>query len=979
MREEFISKAWEYYSSWKEKRLTPTFGRNGEVSFKKSNDNIPKVLTYHPLLRGKIAYNKFTQTPCWIELPPLPFSEERESEFCKNGFIEIEETDLTWLNSFFSQHMGWNISSEKIAEYIKAIAMVKPFHPLRDYLESLQWDGTPRIDSWLSDYLGAENNRYHQLVGRFFLLSAVARLFEPGCKQDLIFILEGEQGKKKSTALRILAGEQYFTDTPIELEKKDFYLQLRGKWIIEIAELDALLRSDSSRVKAILSSKVDRYRPPYARKAIDVPRSCIFTGTSNIYEYIKDPTGGRRFIPIRVGNIDLERLQTDREQLWAEAVYRYLTDEELGRYYPLPEEYKILTLVQELRETVDPWLEEISQWLDDRGLTETTTSEVLTQCLGLAPKDFQRSHQIRIGLLLLNKLGWKKKRTARGMIYYKPKKGGAPDGGNSTNPMKCLQSVQSLNEDFSWAINVQNINKNVMNVNQPEDPEQIKKLDYKNQQKETQKQNNKFPTPITHITHITHITQKLIYKRRKREIEKLLKWGFNLIPLKEKQPIGVWKKENYPNITEHEGNIGLKCGETRRKWKLVVIDVDEAELAKKLEDAGLLPPTAKVQTGRGYHYYYSYYGEKTKTRNLRNYGVDIEIRGEGSYVVAPPSIHPSGSPYRWVTPLTLITELPEWAEKYMLYPPKRKKAVVDEDAKQYGDRLKIENRRSYTTYKGRTLNLDELREKILERYEEEVSRAGNGTRNDTLNRWTYLIAGLAGRFNLTESEVYYRALSACKQNGLISDDGQRSFEATFRSAWESGILRPLDGLPGWVYEFKEELTKRKNGKKTTPSNGGEKDKNNPKKGNRKNGQDSRNQSKRAVQTRQTENQEKEETNREDGKHTPQRGEKFPPSKDGKKGENPTYLKVEGESKSSEHSNYSEAPRPPVDSESGDKLRASDGESTESRGEGSKPPKESDSSESLPPEGGEGYQPLLLPEVRERDWIEEFYFRAPKFR
>ena len=206
---------------------------------------------------------------------------------------------------------------------IQTVARENPFHPVRDYLNALNWDGTPRLDIWLPTYLGVEDSQYVRAIGSRFLISAVARVFNPGCQVDHMLILEGPQGILKSSALQVLAGS-WFTDRISRLGGKDSSMEVAGVWLIEMSELDALTKATNSAIKSFVTRRHDRFRPPYGKHVVDQPRQCVFTGSINpTGGYLKDPTGARRFWPVTCGVIDLEALVRDRDQLWAEAVVRF--------------------------------------------------------------------------------------------------------------------------------------------------------------------------------------------------------------------------------------------------------------------------------------------------------------------------------------------------------------------------------------------------------------------------------------------------------------------------------------------------------------------------------------------------------------------------------------------------------------------------------------------------------------------------------
>ncbi len=290
---------------------------------------------------------------------------------------------------------------------IETVAKEQPYNPVQEYLLGIEWDRVPRLDTWLTTYLGVEHSNYAEAVGPKWMISGVARIFRPGCKADCSLILEGPQGIKKSTALRAL-GDPWFTDQLPEVGSKDSYIQLHGVWIVELAELDSLNRAESSKVKAFLSQQVDRIRMPYNRRSEEFPRQCIFAGSTNDDAYLKDETGARRFWPVKCGVIDIDSLRQDRDQLWAEAVERFRTGEKwylVSRY-----EIKLAEEQQAQRFVNDAWEETIGAALKNRN--EVSIEEVLRDCLGKPKDTWTNGDKIRVGKCLKS-LGWK---SCRGMI-----------------------------------------------------------------------------------------------------------------------------------------------------------------------------------------------------------------------------------------------------------------------------------------------------------------------------------------------------------------------------------------------------------------------------------------------------------------------------------------------------------------------------------------------------------------------------------
>jgi hypothetical protein len=202
----------------------------------------------------------------------------------------VTDADVTGVQAYLQwagfRRLGKNTTHESVDKH----AREHPYHPVRDYLNGLRWDGVERLPTWLATYLGAKQNDYTAEIGKLFLVGMVARIQRPGCKLDYMLVLEGEQGTMKSTACSILAGE-YFSDQLPDITSKEAAQHLRGKWLIEVAELRAYGRAAIDHFKEFLVRDTERYRPPWGRKEIHEPRQCIFIGTTNKPQYLRDETG----------------------------------------------------------------------------------------------------------------------------------------------------------------------------------------------------------------------------------------------------------------------------------------------------------------------------------------------------------------------------------------------------------------------------------------------------------------------------------------------------------------------------------------------------------------------------------------------------------------------------------------------------------------------------------------------------------------
>jgi hypothetical protein len=276
--------------------------------------NVLLALKQEPELIGAFGYDQMLW--CDVLLRPLF---KPDPNFVSRPVTDIDiiavQEHLQWLGFC---RLGTNTTHDAVSKYAHQHA----FHPVREYLDALRWDDEARLCTWLADCFGAELNQYTAEIGIMFLVSMVARIYKPGCKVDYMVILEGEQGLLKSSACNILAGG-YFSDQLPDITNKEAFQHLRGKWLIEVAELRAYSRAAIDHFKEFLVRETERYRPPWGRKEVHEERQCVFIGTTNKALYLRDETGNRRFWPVKIGNIDLNWLRTNRDQLFAEAVQLY--------------------------------------------------------------------------------------------------------------------------------------------------------------------------------------------------------------------------------------------------------------------------------------------------------------------------------------------------------------------------------------------------------------------------------------------------------------------------------------------------------------------------------------------------------------------------------------------------------------------------------------------------------------------------------
>lgn len=360
-------------------------------------------------------------------LPDLAHNEMTHRDEWRGG--EVTDSTIILTRAQLERRGLKTIGKELVDGAVLTVARLRQFHPVRDTLNGLKHDGGQRLDSWLVRLAGAEDTPYTRAVGRKFLLQMVARVMQPGCKADHTLVLVGPQGVGKSALCRLLAGAAYFTDTlPAITGGKDVMEHLQGVWLAELAELAPSRKSEAEDLKAFLTGMVDRFRVAYGKRTESFPRQCVFVGTTNDGEFLRDPTGGRRFWPVHVGNVDLDGLAAERDQLFAEAVAAYRAGEPWWLDAAFEEAHA--RPMQEAARVVDSWADDVAAWLnrpasdfDGPGeiRAEVTVSEVMVDGLGLTSAQRTMPVSKRVADVLKG-LGWVKVKSHGRIVWRRGQK-----------------------------------------------------------------------------------------------------------------------------------------------------------------------------------------------------------------------------------------------------------------------------------------------------------------------------------------------------------------------------------------------------------------------------------------------------------------------------------------------------------------------------------------------------------------------------
>lgn len=423
-----------YDGEWRE---TLRMGRYGIAA---SAGNLQIILENDQRLHRLFAFDDFASRVVLTRTPPWP---ERPSSYPR----PIVDADITRLAVFLEGIFEVEFGATTLGAGLASQAERCGYNPLVDELDSFKWDGVPRLSTWLTVYAGAEDNAYTRAVARAWCISAVARAFDPGCKVDTTLVLEGTQGRGKSSLLRALVGKQWFMDHLPDFTSKDAAILVAKAWVHELAELASLSRSEVEKIKQFLTQQIDSYRPPYGANVRDVARKCVFAATTNQNDWARDTTGNRRFWPVKTGEVDPVGIAAVRDQIWAEAIAAYRDGEKWHITDPA-----VLALCQDeqtSRLQSDPWHETVAKLVEMR--YSITTDECL-QAVGLdvgqrSPREGERMRGI------LRALGWweDRPRNAEGRrlrVWKPPIKADGPELDRSVdrNPVQETSRPEAVSE-----------------------------------------------------------------------------------------------------------------------------------------------------------------------------------------------------------------------------------------------------------------------------------------------------------------------------------------------------------------------------------------------------------------------------------------------------------------------------------------------------------------------------------------------------
>lgn len=430
--EEVELPAEEQDNSW-----TSELTANTKGEYENSANNLNIIFQFDPFLKNAFKLNTFDNKRYVTKMLPWRKIDDVEP---------LRDVDYSGVRNYIECIYGI-VSSQKVDDALALEIEKKKFHPIIKYIKSLQWDGIPRVNTLLIDYFGAEDNAYTRAAIRKMLCAAVTRVFHPGTKFDTALILVGPQATYKSTFVKKL-GKSWFSDTFTTVQGKESFEQIQGAWLVEIAELSGLKKAEVETIKHYISKCEDSFRPAYGRTIETYKRQCVFFGTTNSKDFLRDPTGNRRFLPIDVRpeyatkNVAKELTDEEIDQIWAEAYEMYKQGEPL---YMTGEEDMIAKIEQHKHSEQDErkgiieeylnakypdnWanmdLYDRRRWLEDP-LSQAGTiqkdfvcvAEIWCECLGKEKNDMSRYNTRDINDILRSLPEWEASTSTKNFSIY---------------------------------------------------------------------------------------------------------------------------------------------------------------------------------------------------------------------------------------------------------------------------------------------------------------------------------------------------------------------------------------------------------------------------------------------------------------------------------------------------------------------------------------------------------------------------------
>lgn len=356
-------------------------------------ENVFRILQRHPTLKNSYYFDEFENKymSTFQNTKPEPANEDecikikmllqREFRFSKVSTAAVKSAMRLYLKTVPRR----NFTAEQLAK--------------------LEWDKTPRVDTFFMDIYGADDNEYNRAASRIFWLQIANRVVNPGCKVDIMLILEGAQGIRKSTSLRTIATPEYFTEAGSDISKKDFFIKLKSKMIVEFGELNTFSKADQNQLKEVISTQVDQYRDLFQPEDTPHPRTCVFVGTTNDRHYLKDETGARRYMPVECQSVDIDKLTEFRDQYFAEAYSRIGED-----YWTFPvDAHKQITDERSIDfKDDDPWFNVVEYYSVGKStfdITEFLTTGVNENGIGMNLDRVSLKEKRRVAIIL-RQIGW---------------------------------------------------------------------------------------------------------------------------------------------------------------------------------------------------------------------------------------------------------------------------------------------------------------------------------------------------------------------------------------------------------------------------------------------------------------------------------------------------------------------------------------------------------------------------------------------